>query len=300
LTGALRLLRRLPRGRRRPGTKRPGTKEATVAGTGRDGRALQLQGAVALVTGGGSGIGLAVVRRLAAAGAKVVVADVDRAAGQAAAAAAGGRFAAADVRDPAQLAAAVAEAERAFGGLDLVHLNAGVVTGTADLAELAVERYRTVVGVNLDGVVFGVRAALPALRRRGGGAIVATASLAGLVAYPPDPVYALTKHAVVGLTRALAEPLAAEGITVNCICPGFVDTPMLAPFADQFRAAGFPLLDADQVAAAVVEAAMGGGTGQAIVCQPGRPPEPYRFHGVPGPRTQGAEGRLPPQPRGPA
>jgi NAD(P)-dependent dehydrogenase (short-subunit alcohol dehydrogenase family) len=258
---------------------------------------LRLDGAVALVTGGGSGIGLAVVRRLAASGTRVVVADVDESAGRAAADAAAGRFVATDVRDPAQLEAAVAEAERAFGALHLAHLNAGVATGEGRLDELPLERYRAVVGVNLDGVVFGVRAALPALRRHGG-AIVVTASLAGLVAYPLDPVYALTKHAVVGLTRALAEPLAADGITVNCVCPGFVDTPLFGPFADEFRAAGFPLLDADEVAAAVLDAATGGETGQAIVCQPGRPPLPYRFRGVPGPRGAGVEGRLPPRPAG--
>jgi NAD(P)-dependent dehydrogenase (short-subunit alcohol dehydrogenase family) len=107
-----------------------------VAGTGRDGRTLQLQGAVALVTGGGSGIGLAVVRRLAAAGAKVVVADVDRAAGQAAAAAAGGRFAATDVRDPAQLAAAVAEAERELGDDGRVLLRP---SGTEQIVRVMVE-----------------------------------------------------------------------------------------------------------------------------------------------------------------
>ena len=253
------------------------------------------------MTGGASGIGLAVVRRLAAARARVVVADVDQAGGAAAAGEAGGTFVATDVGDPDAMQAAVDAAEAAYGGLDLVHLNAGVTTGTAALDRLDLERYRRVVAVNLDGVVFGIRSALPALRRRGGGAIVATASLAGLTAYPGDPVYSMTKHAVVGLTRTLAEPLAVDRVTVNCVCPGFADTPMLDRFAEGFRAAGFPLLSADEVASAVLAAAAGGGSGQAWVCQPGRPPEPFRFGGVPGPRVPGGHGPppVPPDPEAP-
>jgi NAD(P)-dependent dehydrogenase (short-subunit alcohol dehydrogenase family) len=262
-------------------------------------RGLRLEGAVALVTGGASGIGRAVVRRLAAAGARVVVADLDEAGGAEAAGEAGGTFVATDVSDPDAVQAAVAAAEAAWSGLDLVHLNAGITSGTAALDQLDPERYRRVVAVNLDGVVFGIRSALPALRRRGGGAIVATASLAGLTAYPGDPVYSATKHAVVGLTRTLAEPLAADRVTINCVCPGFADTPLLGRSAGEFRAAGFPLLSADEVAAVVLAAATGGATGQAWVCQPGREPEPFRFRGVPGPRTPGSEGALPPAPGAP-
>jgi NAD(P)-dependent dehydrogenase (short-subunit alcohol dehydrogenase family) len=258
-----------------------------------------LDGAVALVTGGASGIGRAVVGQLAAAGARVVVADLDEEGGAAAAAAAGGMFVATDAGDPDAVQAAVDAAESAYGGLDLVHLNAGIVTGSAALDLLDLDRYRRVVAVNLDGVVFGVRSALPVLRRRGGGAIVATASLAGLTPYPGDPVYSMTKHGVVGLVRTLAEPLAADRVTINCVCPGFADTPLLDRFAGRLRAAGFPLLSADEVAAAVLTAATGGGTGQAWVCQPGRPPEPFRFRGVPGPRVAGREGVRPP-PAGPA
>jgi NAD(P)-dependent dehydrogenase (short-subunit alcohol dehydrogenase family) len=260
---------------------------------------LRLDRAVALVTGGASGIGLAVVRRLAAAGTRVVVADVDQAGGAAAAGEAGGTFVATDVGDPDAVQAAVDTAEAAHGGLDLVHLNAGITTGTAALDRLDLDHYRRVVAVNLDGVVFGIRSALPALRRRGGGAIVATASLAGLTDYPGDPVYSMTKHAVVGLTRTLAAPLAADRVTVNCVCPGFADTPMLDRFSGDFRAAGFPLLSADEVAAAVVAAATGGGSGQAWVCQPGRPPEPFHFRRVPGPRLPGGQ-RPPPVPPDPA
>ena len=92
-------------------------------------------------------------------------------------------------------------------------------------------------GANLDGVVFGVHAALPALRRRGGGAIVATASLAGLTGVPYDPLYAANKHAVVGLVRSLA-PLAAEGIRVNAVCPGFAESRIIDPIRDALRDSG--------------------------------------------------------------
>lgn len=255
-----------------------------------------LDGAVALVTGGASGIGLATVRRLAALGARVVVADVDEQGGEAAAAEVGGRYVDCDVRDPAAHERAIALAQQTYGGLDVIHLNAGLASGTDQLDRLTVDRYRLVVGVNLDGVVFGVRAVLPALRQRGGGSIVATASLSGLTDYPGDPIYAATKHAVVGLVRALAATLAPDRIQINCVCPGFVDTPLLAGHVEQFTAAGYPLLSADDVADAVVAAVTSRGSGQAWVVQPGRPAAPYEFRGVPGPRGVGA-GHRPPNPR---
>jgi NAD(P)-dependent dehydrogenase (short-subunit alcohol dehydrogenase family) len=252
-----------------------------------------LDGRVALVTGGGSGIGLAIVRRLAAAGARVVVADIDLTAAQAAAEEVGGTAFACDVRDPAASEAAVAHAERTFGGLDVAFLNAGVSQQTDAWDDLDVEAYRRTTAINVDGVVFGVRAALPALRRRGGGAMVATASLAGLAPSPATPVYGLTKAAVVGFVRSFAPPLAPEGITFNAVCPGFVDTPLLDGISDKFDSAGFPLMTADEVADAAVELAAGDATGQCIVCHPGRAPLPYAFRGVPGPRGV-AEGVRPP------
>lgn len=254
----------------------------------------ELAGRVALVTGGAAGIGRAVVRRLGAAGAHVVVADLDERGGQQAAAEVGGVFAPADVRDPEASVRAVAAAEETYGRLDLVHLNAGVDTGQADPAELDLERYRAVVGINQDGVFYGVRAALPALRRAGGGSIVATASLAGLVPLPSDPVYTMTKHAVVGLVRALAGLLADEGVRVACVCPGFVDTPLIAASRERFVEAGFPLLAADEVAAAVLAAMVDEETGRVWAVQPGREPVAYRFAGVPGPRVPGKEGARPP------
>jgi NAD(P)-dependent dehydrogenase (short-subunit alcohol dehydrogenase family) len=238
---------------------------------------------VALVTGGASGIGLAVARAVAADGVRVVVADRDEEAGRPAAEAVGGVFVRTDVARAEEVQAAVDAATREGGRLDLVALNAGVTTGETPIDRLTPDRYRTVMGVNVDGVVFGVQAALPALRTGGGGAIVITASLSGLTPYPQDPVYSMTKHAVVGLTRSLAEPLAADGITVNCVCPGFVSTALVDAYRERFQRAGLPLLTAEEVAGAVLAAAGSGRTGEAWVCQPGRPCEPYRFRGVPGP-----------------
>jgi NAD(P)-dependent dehydrogenase (short-subunit alcohol dehydrogenase family) len=243
---------------------------------------LQLDGAVALVTGGSSGIGAASCRALAKRGARVVVADLDAEQGEPLAAELGGAFVPTDVSDLGQNRAAVEAAEAAFGRLDVVHLNAGLGTAGMPIGDaFDPARYRRLVGVNLDGVVYGVHAALPALRRAGGGAVLITASLSGLTPFPGDPLYAATKAAVVGLARSLAEPLAVDGVTITALCPGFTDTPLVAPMADAFRQAGFPLMTAEEVAAAGLAALDAGGTGEAWLVQPGRVAEPYRFRGVP-------------------
>ena len=246
---------------------------------------VDLAGAAVLITGGANGIGRAVAGRVAAAGAKVVLADVEATAGAAAAEELGGVFVRTDVTDLEAVRAAVAATEEAYGRLDVAFLNAGVSTGFQSLDEFDLEAYRRANGVNLDGVVFGVTAALPALRRAGGGAIVATASLAGLVGAPFDPVYCANKHAVVGLTRAMAPTLAADGISINCLCPGFAETRIITELREHLEAAGLPILPVDAVADAFVAAVSGGGSGEAWVIQPGREPSPYRFRGVPGPRA---------------
>jgi NAD(P)-dependent dehydrogenase (short-subunit alcohol dehydrogenase family) len=242
----------------------------------------ELSGKVALVTGGASGIGRATVRRLAEAGAQVVVADLDRAGGEAAAEEAGGRFVAADVSRPEDWAALVAAAEDAFGGLDLAHLNAGVTSGTDEPIALTDEQYRRILGANVDGVVFGVRAVVPAMERRGGGAIVATASVAGLVPFPIDCVYTLTKHAVVGYVRSIAVPLAGRRIRVNAVCPGIVDTPLLGEAKELLERMAYPLIPPADIAAAVVDLLAGDRVGECLVCMPGRDPEPFAFGTVPG------------------
>ena len=252
-------------------------------------------GKVALVTGGASGIGLAAVRRFAQEGATVVIADLNKAAGEEAAEEVGGRFVALDVADAGGWATTVAEIEDTEGGLDIAYLNAGVTTGNPDIATLGDAQYRRIMGANVDGVVFGMRATVPAIERRGGGAIVATASLAGIIAFAGDPIYTLTKHAVVGLVRSLAPQLQTKGITVNSVNPGIVDTPLVGSEGRQrLEAAGFPLIPPSEIASAVMRAIVEGGTGQCWVCQPGRDPEPYVFGEAPGPRTAGAEGRRPP------
>jgi NAD(P)-dependent dehydrogenase (short-subunit alcohol dehydrogenase family) len=252
------------------------------------------EGRVALVTGGSNGIGAAVVRALAARGGwRIVVADIDEAAGAAIAHEVGGLFVRTDVADPASSVAAVQAAEATYGRLDFAHLNAGIAAaeGAVDAIDLAT--YRRIVAINLDGVFFGMQAVVPALRRAGGGAIVATASLAGLVPTPYTPVYSLTKHGVVGLVRSVAVALKSENIRVSAVAPGFAETAIIAPMKSAFDESGFPLLTAEQVADVVLQAAEGE-PGAVWPIQPGRDAEPYRFRGVPGPRVLGKEGIAPP------
>ncbi|GEC29553.1 MULTISPECIES: SDR family oxidoreductase [Pseudonocardia] len=246
---------------------------------------MDLSGKVALVTGGASGIGAAAVDRLVAAGAQVVVVDLDGAGAAAVAGRSGGFALQADVTDPAAMPAAVAAAEERFGRLDVVLLNAGITGRQTGVENLDVAGYRQIVGVNLDHVVFGLTAAVPALRRAGGGNIVATSSLAGLVPLPGDALYAATKHAVVGYVRSAAETLVADGIRVNAVCPGYADTPLIAEVREQFG--DFPMLSADDVAAAVEQILDRGEPGECWFVQPGREPAPYGFRGVPSPRGAG-------------
>ena len=120
-------------------------------------------------------------------------------------------------------------------------------------------------GANLDGVVFGTHAALPALRARGGGAIVATASLAGLTGVPSDPLYAANKHAVVGLTRSLGPALAGEGIRFNAVCPGYAESAIIAPFRAELLASGVAIIPGEKVAGAVVDLFAGDAAGECVV-----------------------------------
>ena len=242
---------------------------------------MDLTGRTALVTGGASGIGAAVVRRLAAAGAHVAVIDRDEAAARAIADEVAGLALPGDVADPDIMPMLTAVAEDRFGRLDVVFLNAGTTGGQSGLHDLDVARYRAVLGVNVDHIVFGTCAAVPALRRAGGGVIVATASLAGLLPLPGDALYTLTKHAVVGYVRAAGVTLAEEGIRLCAVCPGYTDTPLIADHRDQFG--DFPMLSVDDIADAVEAIIERGVSGEAWYVQPGREPAPYGFRGVPGP-----------------
>jgi NAD(P)-dependent dehydrogenase (short-subunit alcohol dehydrogenase family) len=228
-----------------------------------------LQRRTALVTGGRSGIGAAIVSTLEREGVDVEVLDI------------ADGF---DVSDP--------RAWDAVGRVDLACLNAGVVTREADVTRVSDEQYRRIVGANVDGVVFGVRRLAQVMD---GGAIVVTASLAGLIGTPQDPLYALTKHAVVGFVRSTAPQLAERGIRLNMVNPGFVDTPMLDEAGRAaFGAVGFPLLQPEDVAAAVLRAADDEEVGQAWIVQPGREPMKFRFPNLPGPRVERKEGIRPP------
>ena len=263
---------------------------------------MNLDGKVALVTGAASGIGRATAERLASEGMRVCVVDLHEDGGRRVAADVGGTFNVADVGDPAQVDAAFAHCVAELGGLDVAFLNAGIAIGHPDIEALPDDEYRRIMRVNVDGVVYGARAAVREMLRGGhGGAIVATASLAGLIPFPPDPVYDLTKHAVVGFMRSLAPNLAPKGITANCVNPGMTATAIIGDEAKaMLEEAGFPLMPPSQIADAVVEAVTSGDTGHCWVCQPGREPVRYEFRDVPGPRTEGARGRVPPGVRPPS
>ena len=222
----------------------------------------------AIVTGGDGGIGRALRARLEREGYEVESLDLRSG------------F---DVTDP--------DAWDRVGAVDLACLNAGILTAEPDIRRLTADDYRRAVAVNVDGVVLGVSRLARVLER---GTIVVTASLAGLVGMPLDPVYSLTKHALVGFVRSIAPVL--EPIRINAICPGIADTPML-DLHDQratFVAAGFPLLHADEVADAMWLAATSERSGECWFVQPGRTPAPFRFPNVPGPRSGDARVGPPP------
>jgi NAD(P)-dependent dehydrogenase (short-subunit alcohol dehydrogenase family) len=264
-------------------------------------RSDQHAGQVALITGASSGIGAGVARRLAEEGAKVVLADVDVEAGEQLAGELDGRFVRCDVRDPDESVKAVAVAMEAYGRLDIAHLNAGVISGFGIGEDFDLEGYRRAMGVNLDGVVFGIHAAIPALKataraaesgktaraaesaKTSGGTIVATASIAGIVGIPFDPFYAANKHAVVGLVRSLGDVLAADGIKVQALCPSYADTPLLGENKALLEASA-PILEVVNVVDAFMALLDSDGTGECWFVVVGRESAPFEFRRVPGPR----------------
>lgn len=223
--------------------------------------------------------------------ASVVIADIDEKQGMSAAQALGASFARLDVSDYKSWS----ELCEKLDSLDIACLNAGVSTGSSSLADLTDATYRRALGTNVDGVVFGVRSVLGLLERGEGGDICVTASLAGLVPMPDDPIYTLTKHAVVGFVRSVAPELLRSRVRINAVCPGITDTPIIdGPMRTHLESEGFPLIAAQDVAEAVLAALSSDNTGEAWVCQLGREPMSFRFPNVPGPRTEGARGRTPP------
>lgn len=242
---------------------------------------------VAVVTGSASGIGAATVRRLVRDGFTVVGCDVDDEAGAAIAEQHGTTFRHLDVGDASAWRDLADQLARDRAPLTRAVLNAGTLTSVEPLPflDVTVERYQRVRAVNLDGVVVGLHTLAPLMADRGGGAIVATASLAGLGPYAEDPIYAATKHAVVGLVRSVAPQLAAAGVRVHAICPGGVDTGLLpADRKAEIVAAGRPMLAPDEVADAVAALLEHDGHGLVHTIVHGRGSEQYVFRGVPGPR----------------
>ena len=190
----------------------------------------RLEGKRAIVTGGGSGIGAAIAARFAEEGARVVVADVDAdAAGRVAGELEGDDHLSqeADVTDEGQVEALVRRAISEWGGLDVMVNNAGVgVAATAPGTD--VEDYERVMDVCVKGTLLGMKYAIPAIRDSGGGSVTNMSSIAALVGLPDRAVYSAAKGAILSLTRASAIDHVEEGVRVNCICPGTVDTPWVA------------------------------------------------------------------------
>ena len=249
-------------------------------------------GSVALITGGTGGFGRALAARLRDRGVTVVLADLDSDQARTTAADLGASFVPLDVTDRAANRAVVETVEAEHGRLDAAYLNAGIAGRPEGL--LDVEDLLRVVEIDLVGVVYGAEAALPALRRAGGGSVVVTASLAGLSPMPGDPGYSVAKAGAVAFVRSMGARLAQEGITITAICPGFADTAIIDPLREHFDSAGFPVLTADEVAAAMEAAWTSGEPGAAYVVQPGIGALPYRFQGVPSARTAAGEtARLP-------
>ena len=246
--------------------------------------AFDVDGKVALITGGSNGIGEGVARHLAGARARVVVADIDVARGKSVADELGGRFIQTDVTDAAASSAAVALAVEAFGGLHIAHLNAGVTSWCGMGDDFDPEAYRRSMAINLDGVVYGIAAARPAIKASGGGTIVATASMAGLVATPFDPIYAANKHAVVGLARSLGQVYEPDGIRIHALCPSFAYTNIIKGSEQTLLDMGFPIIEVADVVAAFQRILDADSTGQCWYVVAGRDSEPFQFRRAPGPR----------------
>ncbi|WP_256300856.1 glucose 1-dehydrogenase [Haloarchaeobius salinus] len=225
-----------------------------------------IDGGVALVSGAASGIGRATAKRFAEEGASVVAADIDVEGGEETVSrieADGGEatFVETDVTDEGDLATAVETAVETYGGLDFAFNNAGIEGDQVGFAEQDDANWNRVLDINLNGVFYAMREEIPAMLEGGGGAIVNTSSIAGILGFPNLSPYVASKHGVVGLTRTAAVEFSSDGLRVNAVLPGVIDTPMVArsgeedPESMEATVAAIPadrLGQPEEIAAAVV------------------------------------------------
>jgi NAD(P)-dependent dehydrogenase (short-subunit alcohol dehydrogenase family) len=225
-----------------------------------------IDGGVALVSGAASGIGRATARRFAEEGASVVAADIDVEGGEETVSlieSDGGEvtFVETDVTDEADLAAAVETAVDAYGGLDFAFNNAGIEGEQVGFSEQGDTNWNQVLDINLSGVFYAMREEIPVMLEDGGGAIVNTSSIAGILGFPNLSPYVASKHGVVGLTKTAAVEFSSDGLRANAVLPGVIDTPMVArsseadPESMEQTIAGIPakrLGQPEEIAGAVV------------------------------------------------
>ena len=228
-----------------------------------------------VITGAGSGIGRAACDVFAAGGFDVLAVDLREDSAAAAAEAVGGRPLWGDVSDPGLWDRIVAAA-----GDDLraAYLNAGVYGHNGAIEDLPLDLYQRTVDTNVGGVVLGTRACVPSLRANGGGAIVVTASVAGVIAFGGNPLYTLTKQAVAGFVAAVAPSLAPSGVTIDAVCPGVVDTPMTEGALGGLdpKDLGIAMVGPEVIAQAALDLATSDGTGRCRIVRAGFEPVDWR------------------------